>query len=127
MPRTLYLIVYNSPLFPAHWTMYIPSDTEEGLGTGIHATGDAADGFEVQFERRYNYGQTRRTHQQFTLGHIGDEHVEGGVAATRSTDKTPRDALEQVASTIPAPGPSLISASSSQVTSIPPSQVPKVN
>ncbi|KAF1956563.1 hypothetical protein CC80DRAFT_492104 [Byssothecium circinans] len=54
MPRTVNLVVFNSPLFPAHWALFTPHSNNQQVGTMIHAVGDAKDGFETRFERNYN-------------------------------------------------------------------------
>jgi hypothetical protein len=49
MTCTVYLIVYNSPLFPAHWGLSTPSLHNLTIGKFFNAEGDAANGFEITF------------------------------------------------------------------------------
>ncbi|PVI04890.1 hypothetical protein DM02DRAFT_725567 [Periconia macrospinosa] len=113
MPRNIHLLVYNSPIFPAHWALWIPSTAKPDVGKIINAEGDAANGFEIAFERNFDLAASGRRHQVILLGQVLDEHVvdvEGD--GSQSTDTTARDYMEQVALSVPAPGPSLISVSS---------------
>jgi hypothetical protein len=113
MPRAIHLVVYNSPLFPAHWGLWIPSAADPKVGKFIHATGDAAKGFEISFERNYNISVTRRRHQILPIAQVLDQHVLDVVGdGSRSSDQTAHDYIEQVALSVPAPARSLTSASS---------------
>ncbi|KAF2258102.1 hypothetical protein CC78DRAFT_479708 [Lojkania enalia] len=111
MPRTVYLVVYNSPLFPAHWGLWIPHIDNPNIGKLIHASGDAANGFIISFERNYNLGSTSRRHQILPVDQVLDHHVVDVKGdGSRSRDQTAHDYLEEVALSIPAPGRSLVSA-----------------
>ncbi|KAF2752611.1 hypothetical protein EJ05DRAFT_505899 [Pseudovirgaria hyperparasitica] len=114
MSRTVHLIVYNSPLFPAHWGLWVPQkDGDQNIGKLIHATGDARNGFEVAFKRNYDLGATSRSYQLLPLAQVADQHVVDVKGDGRTgTDTTVHDYLEQVALSIPAPGRSLRSATS---------------
>ncbi|KAI1093219.1 hypothetical protein F5B19DRAFT_154075 [Rostrohypoxylon terebratum] len=109
MPRTIYLVVYNSRLFPAHWSLWIPSTSNPNIGTRVHAQGDVATGFEICFERNYDIGQTSRKHEILPLADVDSAHVVDTPGdGSRSVDQEPRDKLETIALRIPAPGPSLL-------------------
>ncbi|KAF2827132.1 hypothetical protein CC86DRAFT_466857 [Ophiobolus disseminans] len=114
MPRTVHLIVYNSPLFPAHWGLWIPQeDGDQNIGKLIHATGDARTGFQVAFKRNYDLGTTSRSYQLLPLAQVADQHVVDVKGdGSKGTDTIAHDYLEQVALSIPAPGRSLRSATS---------------
>jgi hypothetical protein len=114
MPRTVYLIIYNSPLFPAHWGLWVPQkDGDQNIGKLIHATGDARNGFQVAFKRNYDLGTTSRSYQLLPLAEVADQHVVDVKGdGKKGTDTTAHDYLEQVALSIPAPGRSLRSATS---------------
>lgn len=78
MPRTVYLIVYNSPLFPAHWALWIPRASPPNLGKLIHATGDARNGFTIAFERNYDINGTTRAYQIIPLAQVLDHYAVDG-------------------------------------------------
>ncbi|KAF1846886.1 uncharacterized protein K460DRAFT_49567 [Cucurbitaria berberidis CBS 394.84] len=111
MPRTIYLVVFNSRLFPAHWGLWIPHTDDPGVGKFLEASGDAAEGFNIAFERNYNLEATGRIHQVLRLAEMQDHlvvDVKGD--GSQSTDQTVHDYLEQVALSVPAPSKSLVSA-----------------
>ncbi|KAF2013355.1 hypothetical protein BU24DRAFT_442470 [Aaosphaeria arxii CBS 175.79] len=114
MSRPINLLIYNSPLFPAHWSLWLPSAADPNIGKRIHVTGDSAFGFETVFERNYNLAATRRRYQIVPLAQVLEHHVANDEGDSGpSSDNTARDYVEQVALSVPAPGPSLVSASSS--------------
>ncbi|KAG8679437.1 hypothetical protein FRC11_003739, partial [Ceratobasidium sp. 423] len=73
--RKVYLISYDSPFFPAHWIMFIPSASDPVIGTGIHVTGDAAGGFEHEFKRNYDHKESKRTHAVIPLGDVASGYI----------------------------------------------------
>lgn len=114
MPRTISLVVFNSPLFPAHWGLWIPhlSSDLHGTGTYLNATGDAAIGFTVEIERNYKVGADGRRYQLLPLGDVADEHVTDTQGdGSWSVDKIARDRLEEVVLGVEPPGPSLVATS----------------
>lgn len=114
MPRPVYLTVYNSPLVPAHWALWVPRASPSNVRKRIHATGDARNGFTVAFERNYDIDATSRTYQLLALVQVLNHYavdVTGDGSCT--PDQTAHDYLEQVAFRIPAPGAKLVSATSS--------------
>ncbi|KAF1943670.1 hypothetical protein EJ02DRAFT_433041 [Clathrospora elynae] len=113
MTRTVYLVIYNSPLFPAHWGLWIPSLNDPTVGKLLHAEGDAANGFEIVFKRNYALDATSRPHQSLPLAEVSDHHVVDVKGdGSRGSDSTAHDNLEQVLLSVPAPGASLVSSSS---------------
>jgi hypothetical protein len=82
MPRTVYLVVYNSPLFPAHWGLWIPQLDNPDVGKFIEAAGDAANGFDISFERNYDLGSTPRAYRKLPLADVLVQYV-GARARTR--------------------------------------------
>jgi hypothetical protein len=113
MTRTVYLIVYNSPLFPAHWGLWIPSLDDPTVGKRLHAPGDAANGFEIDFDRNYTLDATNRQYQSLVLAEVSNYHVVDVKGdGSRRSDSTAHDDLEQVLLSVPAPGASLVSSSS---------------
>ncbi|KAI3325534.1 hypothetical protein HD806DRAFT_490608 [Xylariaceae sp. AK1471] len=111
MPRTIYLIVYNSPLFPAHWALWIPSLENPNIGKRIHAEGDVATGFQLSFDRNYDQTQESRSYKVLVLAEVESHHVVDTPAnEINSVDRDPKDDIETVASRVPIPGPSLTSS-----------------
>ncbi|KAI0973578.1 hypothetical protein F4678DRAFT_425193 [Xylaria arbuscula] len=111
MSRTIYLIIYKSPLFPAHWALWVPSEANPNIGKRIHAEGDAATGFRLSFDRNYDITQDPRKYEILALAEIERDLLldTPGDGANR-VDAEPRDAVETVAAKVPPPGPSLISS-----------------
>jgi hypothetical protein len=91
MTSVLNLIVYHSPLFAAHWALFLPSPTNAKIGRRIHADGSPASGFEVLFEE---YDLTECTQRYKVIG-LGVVEIKD---------------LESVARSIEAPKKSLVSA-----------------
>ncbi|KAI0912565.1 hypothetical protein F4823DRAFT_178302 [Ustulina deusta] len=114
MSRTIYLIIYKSPLFPAHWALWVPSEADPTIGKRIHAEGDAATGFRLSFDRNYDITQESRKHETLALAEVGAGLVlDTPGDGVNSVDAEPRDAVEIVAANVPPPGPSLVSSSAS--------------
>jgi hypothetical protein len=111
MTREVYLIIYHSPLFPAHWALYVPSVNNPKVGKKIHVFGDVAKGFEHEFLRNYNPTGTQRRHSLVLLAEVEDQHVVDVPGdGSQSADKTATDGIEQMALSIPAPTKSLTSS-----------------
>ncbi|KAF7973079.1 hypothetical protein HWV62_16274, partial [Athelia sp. TMB] len=72
MSRPVYLLVFNSPLFPAHWAMYIPSQCSGKL---INVRGDPGLGFWHEFERNYDPNCTRDKKTLLHLCDVKDKHL----------------------------------------------------
>lgn len=113
MSRPIYLIVYHSRPFPAHWAIWIPHKNEpspEGMGKVIQVEGNPSEGFSHEFKRNYDSSQDSRLHSVILLGTIdgsnildSDTHANG----KGTTDVTAIDEVEKVALSVPAPRPSL--------------------
>lgn len=111
MTRTVYLIIYNSPLFPAHWSLWIPSLDNAAIGKRLHAEGDASQGFRVVFKRNYVPEEDTRQYQKLLHAEVSDRHVvDVKGTGTQVSDSTAHDDLERVLLSVPAPGPSLVSS-----------------
>jgi hypothetical protein len=117
--RPVYTISYRSPVFPAHWALWIPSYNAEAKATGnvgkmIYVEGDASAGFIHQFIRNYDISMTLGSKSVHFISwtdaaNIADEANSRGLV----NDKTATDIIEKLALDVAAPGPSLRSASSS--------------
>lgn len=117
--RDIYLIVYHSPMFPAHWAFWIPSISDPQVGKKIHVTGDSFRGFQHEFQRNYYPSTTGRTHSLILLASVEDQFVKD-VPGNRefSVDTDAADDIEKKALEIPAPGKSLRSATSTDKVSV---------
>jgi hypothetical protein len=116
MARDIYLIVYTSPLFPAHWTLWIPTEANPQIGKGIHATGDAANGFQHEFKRNYDLSEEDRAYRLFLLAQVNDRWVVDVPGdGLFSVDTIPVDGVERIALSVPAPGKSLRTSEGSAV------------
>jgi hypothetical protein len=65
MSRPVYLIIYHSPIFAAHWALWIPSYDQDVIGqTGkiINVQGSPCEGFIHEFERNYDLSTESRSH-----------------------------------------------------------------
>ncbi|RYP25260.1 hypothetical protein DL765_000141 [Monosporascus sp. GIB2] len=115
--RTLYLLSYvPSPLFPAHWSMWVPYRCSDGSasrkGTRLHVTGDSRSGFAHDFDRGYDPGEDGRWPWVGAAARIEERHVEDAPAPEGAGAREARNRLERVALSVPAPGPSMRAASS---------------
>jgi hypothetical protein len=113
----LYLIVYSSPIFKAHWSIWIPSSRTSPnghvLGKLIHVTGDVLGGFVHEFKRNYQLGGTVRRFSCLELGQVHASNVVDVAGdGSSSSDTLAYDAIERCALSIPAPPKSLQSATS---------------
>ena len=108
------LIIYSSPLFPAHWSLFMPS-SNQSVGTRIHVTGSSHSGFTHEFVRSYDLSTDTRSYKLVPLPDINFEFVsrekeeteiKGGEGG-ESVDVLPRNELERLALEVSAPGKSL--------------------
>lgn len=114
MSRPVYLIVYPSPLFPAHWALWLPyytNESEGSVGKYINILGDSSTGFSLDIRRSYDLTTTSSKKSQILLCQIDTRHVVD-VADPWLPNSTPVDAVEEVASSVQPPGTSLRSAES---------------
>jgi len=108
--RTVTLIVYGEPPPKAHWVLFVPSADNPSVGKIIHVVRVYIDGpFDHEFRRNYDKYVTRRPHNFIPIGQVGGDIIVD-VPRGSTRDKTPVDLLEQIALTVPAPGPRLNSA-----------------
>jgi hypothetical protein len=104
-PRPVYLIIYSSRLFPAHWSLWIPSLSNGNIGRRIHVIGDALNGFQLEFDRKYDIEADDRPYQ---LLHLADTLIHSAAVTELDTGGiSPQDKLEEIALTVPAPAGSL--------------------
>ena len=101
---TLYVHVYPSPLFAAHWSFFLPrhGNILPEVGDRIHATGDRLNGFEYEYTIDYDPKMDSRNPNAFPIGRIATS----ALAATED-DKSYRNGFDRVCRHVPVPGPSL--------------------
>lgn len=108
MTRDIYLIVYHSPLFPAHWALWIPSANNSQIGKKLHVFGDVANGFEHEFQRNYNPFNDQLKHSLVLLAEVEEKNVVDVPGdGSQTSDKNAMDDIERVALATLAPSKSL--------------------
>ncbi|KAK2751138.1 hypothetical protein FQN57_000213 [Myotisia sp. PD_48] len=118
MPRQASIIRHLSRPFNDHWGLWIPSLTDENIGTVIDVEGDPRDGFRHEIKRNYNKKLNPQRSILFTfLGNIDDVHLdvdnvipissESAGEEGFTVDTNPRNGLERYALSIPPPLPSM--------------------
>lgn len=114
--QPLFLIIYPSPLFAAHWSLFLPTPPNESLGTRIHVTGSSLSGFTHEFVRSYDLSDESRAYKLLPLPDVDSEFVtDSGVErgscdqdnGAETTNARPASELERIALEVPAPGKSL--------------------
>ncbi|KAF8161523.1 hypothetical protein B0H34DRAFT_383221 [Crassisporium funariophilum] len=117
--RPVYLIVYNSPIFPAHWAMWIPKLANENMGKLLQVEGDPATGFEYDFQENYDLQVIIRSHElvkladvdkKFAVDFLEGRDEEDGTDPVGAIRSMAMDEMTKVARRIPPPLPSLKSA-----------------
>jgi hypothetical protein len=121
-PKAFLLCYVPSPLFPAHWSLWIPYDGKSGRGTRIHVTGDALNGFQHDFDRGYDPRTDDRHPRLIQLGVVDAsslpqlaERVGPCLEGIDTRVLRACSAVEELSMAIPAPGPSLRSSGSAMV------------
>lgn len=129
---TVYILVPPSPLFAAHWSLFLPRSTSTASGASqcdnglrIHVAGDLLNGFLLEIVRDYNIKQHRGLNdRKFAIGSVSPEYlaevVNGELENVHNheglkdesegggyIDNTPRNDFEKICIEIEAPGPSL--------------------
>jgi len=115
MSRPVYIVIFHSPMFAAHWALWIPSyenETAKDVGRMIHVEGSPANGFTLEFRRNYDLSLTSRPKSVLFLCWVDAAKVVE-VPGDYTKDTTPADVIDQWALSVMAPGPSLRSASAS--------------
>ncbi|KAK3393960.1 hypothetical protein B0H63DRAFT_517125 [Podospora didyma] len=110
--RSVYLAAFlPSPMFPAHWGMWIPNALDQAVGTLINVRGDPCNGFVHEFERGYRAHDCESRPLLRPLGTAAD-FPDGPTVP--GIDTNPCNDLERLALSIPPPALSLTPAGSSQ-------------
>lgn len=61
-------------------------------------------GYQLEFKRNYSVALTQQPHTKHLIGQIDSQHIADSTDNTRSSDSTPKGAIELTASRVPAPG-----------------------
>ncbi|OTA86895.1 hypothetical protein M434DRAFT_399699 [Hypoxylon sp. CO27-5] len=117
--RPLYVLVYPSRLFAAHWSFWLPyfDARNQQLKTGdrIHVTGDRLNGFLYEYIRNYDVSEDDRHPNAFPIGLVSEAHLsepskDGNINSDegqKGSDNIAINAFDKACREIPAPGPSL--------------------
>ncbi|KAJ9129644.1 hypothetical protein NKR19_g10265 [Coniochaeta hoffmannii] len=119
--RTLYVLVYPSRLFAAHWSFWVPyldaNGQESHTGDRIHVTGDRLNGFEYEYIRDYNVREDERKPNAHPIGLLpaaalsseGANSVDSALGTVNGIDNNspPFNLLDRACREVEAPGPSL--------------------
>lgn len=112
--RTIYVLRYPAHLFAAHMALFVPHAGDDDVGKVLHATGDQRSGFVHEFKRNYSALDTARLPEKYALGsvHAGVvvDVVDDGALVIDTEPVDAHDEIERVALSVPAPGPSLRTA-----------------
>lgn len=105
----IFLLCYlPSPLFHAHWAVFVPDQARPECGTVLNVQGDPLHGFVHEFERGYIPSEDpEKPPAVFKLGAIAESLVKSEKTAPDGKDTTAYNQLERLALTIDAPGRSL--------------------
>ncbi|KAF2871355.1 hypothetical protein BDV95DRAFT_606790 [Massariosphaeria phaeospora] len=100
LPNPLHLIIYPSPLFAAHWALFLPtptSTTTPKLGTRIHADGSPATGFTLLVEPEHDLAECApRSYRVVELGSVGEGKGVGDVERVAREVEVPGKSLKGV-------------------------------
>jgi len=105
MPPTLYVLVYPSRLFAAHWSLWLPYSNADGqesdIGDRIHVTGDRLNGFQYEYLREYNVREDDRKPKSFAIGLLSP------TALSDTAEINAVNLFDKACQEVKAPGPSL--------------------
>ncbi|KAI1377586.1 hypothetical protein F4677DRAFT_41337 [Hypoxylon crocopeplum] len=118
MHRTLYVLVYPSRLFAAHWSFWLPyidaNNQQSNIGDRIHVTGDRLNGFQYEYIRNYDVCEDDRHPTAFPIGLVSETYLSKASKGGNSTSSGEGDtkdialnAFDEACREVPAPGPSL--------------------
>lgn len=104
-PRTVSLIAYrNAATQRAHFAIFIPSPTNQDIGTLIHVIGAPMAGYQLEFNRNYSLVLTQQPHTRHVIGQIDSQYIVDAADDAKSKDSTPKGAVELAASQVSPPG-----------------------
>lgn len=105
----IFLFCYlPSPLFHAHWALFIPDQARPHCGTVLNVRGDPLNGFVHEFERGYIPSEDpEKPPKVLKLGTTAERLIRSEDTAPDGKDATAYNQLESLALSIDAPGRSL--------------------
>ncbi|KAH8686002.1 hypothetical protein BGZ60DRAFT_396652 [Tricladium varicosporioides] len=115
MPRPVHLLIYHSPVFAAHWALWIPTFEKGIVGTTgklISVNGNPSQGFAHEIERKCDLKDIVRSYSLKFLCMVENDNINDWTGEY-IIDSTPTDNIERIACSVKAPQPSLRSASAS--------------
>lgn len=129
--RILYVLIPPSPLFAAHWSLFIPDASsfdaaskpyqEPKIGRRIHVSGDRLNGFTLEIVRDYDV-KMHRGARQYPIATIPSASLESSGSSSQGSaphlqkdedegggyvDNRALDEFERICVEVEAPGPSL--------------------
>jgi hypothetical protein len=115
MSRPIYLIVFHSLLFTAHWGLWMPYPNQVKIvgstGKMINVQGNLNEGFHHEFLRQYDLKTDTRKYSTIFLCNVPSSMINDTDGAD-GMDDVPIDELDKAAVAIKAPGTSLRTATS---------------
>lgn len=109
---TLYVHVYPSPLFAAHWSFFLPRQNPKSeIGDRIHVTGDRLNGFQYEYIRDYDPKEDSRRPNAFSIGRVLTTAMQKPIASQAIDEADDRSVFDRACQEVPAPGPGLNAAS----------------
>lgn len=115
--RHIFLLVWRSMKFKAHWAIFIPDANDKTYKKGkyVHVHGSVNQGFKFQIVRNWNIDLSKnRPDWPLELGSVRAEHVqdvEVGKSDGLLKDAAPFDTIERIMARISAPSASMKKAS----------------
>ncbi|KAG6357823.1 hypothetical protein INS49_013703 [Diaporthe citri] len=105
----VFLLCYlPSPLFHAHWALFVPDQARPQCGTVLNVRGDPLNGFVHEFERGYIPSEDpEKPPTVLKLGTIAERLIKPERIAPNGKDLAAYNRLERLALSIDAPGRSL--------------------
>lgn len=120
--RPVYLLVFQSATFKAHWAIFVPEAGSRSVKKGkmIHILGSVKEGFKLEVRRNYNMDFTRsRPLPPIEIGLVSTRHlVDTPGDGSYIVDLQIQDTFEEIIASVPVPGKSHNSASASWVSPI---------
>lgn len=107
---TIYLLITSNYSEPAHYAIFVPTTDNPNYGRLIHIMGSTEEGFYRQFRHNYNFDRDRGYSRKILLGQVDEMYVHSERSRPQEqpfVDSTniPCDELEEIALTVPVPGP----------------------
>lgn len=103
-PRKIYLIKSRNASFQrAHFSIFVPSQTNSELGTLINIVGAPMAGYKLEFERNH-IPASRQSYEIFPLADVDSSNIVDSTTDEHSIDDIPRGNIEIAATQVAPPG-----------------------